>query len=193
MSKLPHYGLSHFYLQHGYIFGVLHTLNRYWPHCAKVCSLLFAIYWHRTRCVSCHKMEHNVLFRKVKHGILKIPYTQLPHTHNPLRCHVCGHFETIPVKTNWHYNYCEYLTNYTMGGSQSSPIPGGGTEGYHVLRVCVVLSRIMGNTAKMWPVSPVSIQYCHFVRPLHCTEPCLHWMSKFNFTPHTQHKGHCHA
>ena len=23
-----------------------------------------------------------------------------------------------------------------MGGGQSVPIPGGGTEGYHVLRVC---------------------------------------------------------
>ena len=29
-----------------------------------------------------------------------------------------------------------------MGGSQSSPIPGGGTEGYHVLRVCVSLPLI---------------------------------------------------
>jgi len=25
-----------------------------------------------------------------------------------------------------------------MGGGQSIPIPGGGTEGYHVLRVCSV-------------------------------------------------------
>jgi len=33
----------------------------------------------------------------------------------------------------------------TMGGSQSSPIPGGGTEGYHVLRVCVSSTFVWTN------------------------------------------------
>lgn len=38
---------------------------------------------------------------------------------------------TFLIPKLWHY----LQAFFTMGGSQSVEVPGGGTEGYHVLRV----------------------------------------------------------
>ena len=54
---------------------------------------------------------------------------------------------------------------WTMGGAQSTEIPGGGTEGYHVLRVCFKNYRLLHrlhtiSSAVTFPAAQLSIS-CH--------------------------------